>query len=155
MLILAIDPGETLGYVLVELSPVVGGPPTLKVGSADHMKLDTDKAGFVWSVASAAVSHLINYEPDVVVVEDYRVYADKALAHIGSRALTSELIGAICHEAEIAMIPVVRIPAGRKGRWPAARFKAKMSHVRTIPTPHAKDAFILALIYAEDQGWRP
>jgi len=156
MLILAIDPGETLGYVLVELTEYVGGSPTLEVIDANQFSLLRDtKQGFYWDSASSKVKDLLDLEPDVIVIEDYRVYASKALAHIGSRALTSELIGAICQEAGIAMIPVVRIPAGRKGLWPPARMKAKFTTDVPIPQPHAGDALILALIYAEDKGWKP
>ena len=154
MLILAIDPGETLGYVLVELTEFVGGSPNLEVEDADQFQLKVDKQGFNWGSVSVVVTDLLSEEPDVIVIEDYRVYASKALAHIGSRALTSELIGAICQEAGIAMIPVVRIPAGRKGLWPPARLKAKFTSDIPIPHPHAGDALILALIYAEDKGWK-
>lgn len=159
MLILAIDPGETLGYVLVELTPQVGGTPVLEVGDAGQVKLDTDKQGFIWESVSAKVRDLVGREPDVIVLEDYRVYASKAAMHTGARLLTPELMGAICHEAGIAMIPVVRIPAGRKGLWPPARLKAKKPNLAPIgvkiPQPHAGDALILALIYAEDKGWKP
>ena len=155
MLILAIDPGETLGYVLVELTEFVGGTPELEVIDADQHQLAVTKEGFYWDSVSSNVRDLLDQEPDVIVIEDYRVYASKALEHIGHRALTSELIGAICQEAGIAMIPVVRIPAGRKGLWPAARLKAKFTSDVTIPQPHAGDALILALIHAEDKGWIP
>ena len=156
MLILAIDPGETLGYVLIQLKECVGGSPTLEVVDADQTRLIVTKQGFNWESVSDLVLHLVTAdEPDVIVLEDYRVYASKADVHIGSRVLTSELIGALCQEAGVAMTPVVRIPAGRKGRWPPARLKAKFSSDVEIPTPHAMDALILALIYAEDKGWIP
>jgi len=155
MLILAIDPGETLGYVLVELKEFVGKSPELEVIDADQILLVVNKQGFTWNSVSDKVVNLLNEEPDVIVIEDYRVYASKAAVHIGSRLLTSELIGAICQEAGIAMIPVVRIPAGRKGRWPPARLEAKFASDVTIPQPHAGDALILGLIYAEDKGWVP
>jgi len=160
MLILAIDPGETLGYVLVELKEFVGKSPELEVIDADQILLVVNKQGFTWNSVSDKVVNLLNEEPDVIVIEDYRVYASKAAVHIGSRLLTSELIGAICQEAGVAMIPVVRIPAGRKGRWPPARLKAKLGpeplgFYKPIPQPHAGDALILGLIYAEDKGWVP
>ena len=156
MLILAIDPGETLGYVLIELTEYVGRSPNLEVEDADQFKLELRlKQGFNWGAVSARVKDLLGTEPDVIVLEDYRVYASKAAVHIGSRLLTSELIGAICQEAGVAMIPVVRIPAGRKGRWPPARLEAKFASDVTIPQPHAGDALILGLIYAEDKGWVP
>ena len=155
MLILAIDPGETVGYAILKLTEYVGGSPLLEVENAEQFKLEVTKQGFSWNSVSDKVVNLLNEEPDVIVIEDYRVYASKAAAHIGSRALTSELIGAICQEAGIAMIPVVRISAGRKGLWPPARLKAKFKSDVTIPQPHAGDALIIGLIYAEDKGWTP
>ncbi len=160
MLILAIDPGETLGYVKLDITEYVGRGPILDVIDAGQFKLKVDKkSGFNWINVSAEVTQLLSCEPDVIVLEDYRVYANKAAAHIGSRVLTPELIGAICQEAGISMIPVVRIPAGRKGLWPPARMKAKKTGFSPIgvkiPKPHAADALILGLIYAEDKGWTP
>jgi len=159
MLTLCLDPGETLGYVFIEMVPIIGGdqwesPP--KILTANQIPLETSKEGFNWEMVSQEVSDLFAQEPDVVVIEDYRVYGSTAMAHVGSRVLTSELIGAICHEAAISQTPVCRLMAGAKGSWPAARIMAKFPKWKIVPQPHAGDALILGLVYAENVlGWKP
>jgi len=155
MLVLALDPGETIGFARMELNIVIGGENTLMLLSADQVPLDITKQGFIWDTASQELTELFAEEPDVVVIEDYRVYTQKAMAHAGSRVLTSELIGAICHEAAVNQIPVVRLAAGTKGSWPQARIDAKYQLWHHVPHPHAGDAVILGLVYAESQGWKP
>jgi len=151
MLMLAADPGETLGWVLVKFEL-----NQLEVIDATQIKLSTNERGFEWESVSEQVRLVLSqYEPDIIVLEDYRVYPSKATAHIGARLLTSELIGAICQEASVNQLPVVRIPASRKGLWPKARLTAKFPFFYKVPQPHAGDALILALIHAEDRGWKP
>ena len=140
---------------MVELLTTIGGDNTPKLVNAGQVPLEVNKQGFVWDTVSQEISDLFAQEPDVVVIEDYRVYVSKAMAHAGSRVLTSELIGAICHEAAIGQTPVVRLMAGAKGAWPSARIAAKYPAWKQVPHPHAGDALLLALVYAEQQGWKP
>lgn len=151
MLLLAVDPGETLGYVLIEL-----GEGTPKVEVAAQVQLPIDNGDFDWEAVSKIVQDLyLKQEPDALVLEDYRVYRDKAMAHTGSRVLTANLIGALMHEAALNMTPAIRISASEKGRWPEARLKKKYpGYFSTfVPKPHAGDALILALCFAESKGW--
>ena len=102
------------------------------------------------------VASFSDLEPDVIVIEDYRLYFNKALSQVGSRLLTSELIGAICQEAAISEIPVVRLMAGVKRNWPIARINSRYPAYKVVPKPHALDALLLALYYIEKTlGWIP
>lgn len=47
------------------------------------------------------------YNPQLVVCEDYRIYANKASEHVNSELFTSKLIGRIQHECDSRHIPYV------------------------------------------------
>ena len=151
--ILAIDPGHTIGYALLDW--VVAAPVII---NADQVVLAMDKkqTTFLWADVSLEIAKFSEMEPDVIVMEDYRVYLGKADIHIGLRCLTSELIGAICQEAAISEIPVVRLMAGVKRNWPIARLNSRYKQYKIAPAPHSRDALLLALYYIEhDLGWTP
>jgi len=152
--ILALDPGQTIGYALLDYEPP--SPPVIIHASQVPLVMTDGRAGFDWKFVSLSVAGFSDFEPDVMVIEDYRVYLSKADIHIGLRCLTSELIGAICQEAAISEIPVVRLMAGVKRNWPIARLNSRYPAYKKAPAPHSRDALLLALCYIEKTlGWIP
>ena len=117
------------------------------------------QTAFIWDKVSISLSSLIDHcQPDTIVLEDYRIYPKMAMEHVGNRLLVSELIGAICQEAAVSLIPVVRVMAGVKGNWPIARLKSRFPDYTSIKAtpPHARDALQLGLYYLEHTlGWIP
>ena len=155
--ILAIDPGFTTGYVIAdwELTIPQVAPKVIETMNVS-LPMNVGRSAFEWDKAANVVAQLVDKEPDIIVIEDYRIYKSKADMHIGSRLLVSELIGAICQEAAVSQIPVVRLMAGVKGNWPIARLKARYPQYKFVPSPHSRDALLLALYYIEKTlGWKP
>lgn len=145
MLLLAIDPGETIGWVALDYFE--GNPPAA--------------GGYLETQASFAHTVRALFEtctcicPDVVVVEDYRIYATKAMMHTGRRLYTTELIGAIRALCILSGIRVVVLPASKKGRWSNARLRAKFPG-HGVEGDHALDALKLGLTYIEQElAWIP
>lgn len=147
MKILAIDPGETIGFVLLDDGQLA---EHWEWGGRLPAKDDPD----FWPIfVTVFVSVLSGSEPQAVVIEDYRIYADKANMHIGNRLFTAELIGAISALCAAVAPPVSihRLPASKKGRWPNARLDAKFPQHRAVVGDHERDALKLALAYKEMQ----
>ena len=152
--ILALDPGHTIGFALLDYEYTVA-PVIINAGQV-KLVMDDGRSSFNWRAVSLSVAQFSDFEPDVIVLEDYRVYLNKADIHIGLRCLTSELIGAICQEAAISEIPVIRLMAGVKRNWPIARMNSRYPAYKSVPKPHALDALLLALYYIEKTlGWIP
>jgi len=151
MLVLAIDPGETTGLVL--LNYFIGSIPLL-VGWKEWIL----KQG-VEEYACSLKDLLCDYRSELgaVVIEDYRIYAGKADLHIGNRLFTAELIGAthaICATTP-KFLTVVTYPASKKGRWPDARLSHWFPNPGVVGT-HAIDALKLGLAYIEKElKWIP
>ena len=153
--ILAIDPGETCGFSLVEF-----GHPAVRGSGAAFI---SPIAMSFWEYSEVAIPRfstylrrlLLSYMPsklDCVVVEDYRVYAAMAAWHIGQKLITPMLIGAIIAVCALLepSIPVVLIPAVKKGLWPDAKIKAHYPWLlKEASSEHMKDALKLALTYIE------
>ncbi len=139
--IIVIDPGETVGIVRLV---VTDGEVALK-GSLQEAFPFGDAVLCFRSLLT--ISHV-----DVVVVEDYRIYASHAGHHVGARLHTPELIGAFAALCELNLVPLVRLPANKKARWPLARLKSRFPQYAGVPTPHALDALKLGLAYLETGG---
>ena len=159
--ILALDPGWTIGVALIDYVPYdnkLARPQLIQAYNVE-LQMTEKKDAFIWEEVSASLSGLIDsFEPDVIVMEDYRIYPKMAMEHIGNRLLVSELIGAICQEAAVGLIPVVRLMAGVKGNWPIARLKSRFpEYKQAVATPpHSRDALLLGLYYIEKRlGWLP
>lgn len=89
--IVAIDPGMTCGY-----SVFVDG----ELYVADVVKLDNKRG---WDLI---VDKMLFFNPSIVVCEDYKLYASKATAQIGSSIDTVKIIGAlefVCGREKIPM----------------------------------------------------
>ena len=139
MKILAIDPGETVGIVGLE---IVGDQVLLRFPRNLTLSYFKD---FLTENSS-------RLQVDVVVVEDYRIFASHAREHIGARLITPELIGFIEAHCRLHGIPLVRIQPNEKGRWPEARIKARHPEWASTPVGHARDALKIALVYIEKEG---
>ena len=84
MRVLAIDPGETTGVVVVEYQD-----RKVRVVHAEAAAVSAASA-FAWLEGLDAT-----FAPTVVVTEDYRVYRHRVRQHINSDLATPRLIGAI------------------------------------------------------------
>ena len=155
MRIIAIDPGETVGFAILDYDQTTE-PVILKL---DQRRFG-DNPGTITLYIYQSWLKWTEREPSVLVFENYRVFSSKALAHIGSQLYTSELMGAILGATQLFIPPVLtaRIEASTKGRWPVARlerFQPKLIPA-TIGREHARDAAIIALCYIEkEMGWTP
>jgi len=133
MKLLAIDPGETVGLVLLRSE----GEQVTLLASLD---VSARKLKKHLPVLLAGIA--------VAVIEDYRVFVGHAGQHIGARLVTSELIGFIEAHCALKDVPMARIQPNEKGRWPEARMRAKHPEFRGV-TGHARDALKLGLVYLE------
>lgn len=78
---LCFDPGHTTGWAAFQ------GFELVKSGQIDTTSVEN---------AASEVARLIKeYPPDLVVMEDYRVYKWRAKHHVGSEMLTTRIIGCI------------------------------------------------------------
>lgn len=87
--LLSLDPGETLGWCEFRYGQLA------RTGQR-RIKSFRDFEVLIQNVA-----------PDVIVCENYKVYAHKAAEHIGSEVVTVQYIGAIKLIAQQRGIPVV------------------------------------------------
>lgn len=150
MRVLSVDPGKTAGFVIFEVSLDDQKPMLLASWEQKAVPLGE----FVRSFLRV----LPKVRPQIVVLEDYRIYASKAKEHIGAHLLTAELIGALQALCAIVVPPVetTRLSASKKGRWPDARLKAKFPEILELSSPHVRDAAALGLAYLEKEKlWRP
>lgn len=96
MIVLGIDPGETNGWCFLNEN---GTPVPHRAGEMPYGQVRYgDMTEFLESVPEGV---------DVVVIEDYRIFAKKAKAHVGNRLVTIEMIGAIRHWAATRGIKIV------------------------------------------------
>lgn len=132
----AIDPGETVGMAVrscfYELKPG-------QAHAADQLmplSLEPDKA-LDWVAAWALRGKEVGATPHFII-EEYRIFPDKAMAHAGKTIPTAENIGAFKYLARRLRCRVTEQPASIK------RTTAAMLRSRGVPltgtTRHAKDA---------------
>ena len=123
--LLAFDPGETIGWAYFEFAT-----PTKITQST---KFDD------FRLASIGLETIIReHKPDVVVIEDYRIYEQKAKAHSWGKLFTVKVIAAIetlCAQREI---PVVLQMASAKQFCSDEKLKAWGFY--QSGKPHANDA---------------
>lgn len=119
---LAIDPGETLGWCVLneDAQPVQFGQIKEK-DLSDFLKKETRMF-------------------EALVVEEYRVYRHKAAVHTGSNLKTSQVIGKLKFWAELNDIPVVMQPANILAQ--AQRFTQV-----TMPSDHKISHQIAAFLH--------
>lgn len=91
-LMMSFDPGETCGWAFFEYG---------SLGACGQEKIDTS-TGHV--LAKGLWDLVETYQPEAIVIEDYRIYANKTEMHTWSALYTPKLIGyieAICERFEI------------------------------------------------------
>lgn len=136
MKLLAIDPGETVGLAFLDTE----GGKVILLGS---LEVPAPKLKRHLPILLAGV--------DAVVIEDYRIFASHAGHHVGTRLVTSELIGFIEAHCDLKSILFTRLQPNEKGRWPEARMRAKHPECRDLGG-HARDALKIGLVYIEKGG---
>jgi hypothetical protein len=82
---------------------------------------------------------------DVVIIEEFRLYACKAAAQSGSPMATAEMIGAMKWIAWSAPVPVVMQPASIKK--PTERQALARGLVCNVKSRHAADAWLHLVYY--------
>ena len=150
MKVLAIDPGEHVGWVELDYAPPAPEACLVDWGTEAPPDLAQTARWLFHQLRSTPIQ--------VVVVEDYRVYGHMADQHIGVRLWTAEMLG--CIEAVCALfvpqVKVVRLAANEKGKWNEARLTGLFPQHADVERPHAHDALQLGLTYLEkQQGWDP
>jgi len=127
MIVLAFDPGETTGYAVLS-----SDRETFVMGSFEG-----------WSLVRALMG---SYLPDVVVVEQYKLYPYAARSQVWSSFPTVEVIGVIKYLAERHSIPVVEQSAADAKFVNVKRTKEKKGD------RHAYSALRHALLHLRRQG---
>lgn len=154
--ILAIDPGETTGYVLARWERPTGPYPVMLQWGQ-------------WKGMDDLFGHINLFgEAETCVVEDYMVYPHRAMSHATSRLYTAREIGRIewiCHLNSIRL--VYQTASKAKQTWPNQRLKRLLdSDLLTWPVPlpsprkftkHTLDAIRHLMTYMEwftgDTAW--
>lgn len=148
MRLLVFDPGQTTGYALVKVTDT----PTVTNVQFKVVDEFTDLLEF-----QRIAPELFGGWIDIVVIEDYIIYPNRAASHAGSKVLTARTIGHI--EFATIQFGARRIPPGHpeivfqtasmaKNRWPNKRltkYIGRFSHL----SPHKIDAVRHAFTYVE------
>lgn len=133
MRVLALDPGHTTGWGYFE------GPHMCKYGQAMTL---IERVGNNEGVLCyrELLDLLDGINPNVIVCEDYRVYAHKVERHVNSRVPTLHLIGAIELWAYLHHVPVVfQMASTAKGFVTDDKLKAWGLYKEGMR--HSRDAF--------------
>lgn len=137
MKVLAIDPGETVGLVLLEERD-------------DGQVVVHDSLDILLRLFKKFLPKLLA-KADVIVIEDYRIFATHSKEHIGVALITPELIGYVEAHCDLKSILFTRLQPNEKGHWPEARMKAKHPKFQDV-VGHARDALKIGLVYIEKGG---
>jgi len=103
---IGIDPGATTGVVTYINQEVT-----------NKSQLDTGKGEDYVKQVKSIFDYLNEYNPDIIVCEDYRIYEDKSDIHIGIKLYTVELLGIIkawayLNDCKVIMQPAIVIKRG-------------------------------------------
>lgn len=121
--VLALDPGETTGYAFFK------GAALVEYGQVD---MKVDKVNKVRKM-------LLEFRPDIVVAENYRVYEWKAKIHSWSSLFTPRLLEAIKTLCELQGIPV-KLQMAQTAKGFCTTKKLKEWDFYPVGRPHAADA---------------
>jgi len=154
--ILAIDPGETTGFVIARWTRLAGPYPAMLYWGQ-------------WKGMDDLLANIHLFDDaDICVVEDYIVYPGKAQSHATSRLYTAREIGRIEWLCFMGEMPLTFQNASRaKQTWPNQRLKRLLdSELLTWPVPlpsprkftkHTLDAIRHLMTYMEwftgDTAW--
>lgn len=103
MNVVAYDPGETTGYVLVDIDiepfeytlALLAGHSPQDVESPIGRHVTTVEYGGLSGIGELYAHDSLYKDIDTCVVEDYRIYPNRVQSHIGSRVYTLREIGRI------------------------------------------------------------
>jgi len=138
MIVLAIDPGETTGFVLAE------------VVTDDRI---TIKESGDWSGLGAFIANMDLFAGvDVCVCEDYKIRPNRANTHIGDPLYAAQEIGRVKLMATLKGAQVVlQSASSAKQLWPGQRLDHYVN-IATLKSRHTIDALRHLFTYAERQG---
>lgn len=141
--VLAVDPGETTGYCLIEAND--GSVMLATHGSWSGLE--------PYLEPTALASNLIK-SASIVIVEDFRIYPHAAQAMIGRELFAPKELGRIELVCEIWSKPLhYQMASEAKQIWNNRRFVEKLpAFYQAITNIHARDAARHALCYIEKQG---
>lgn len=128
---LVFDPGETTGYASFSDSP-----HDIAAGDFPHF--------------SAVRELLQKVDPDIVIIESFRLYPWKAKAKTWSSFPEIEVIGAIKHECFQMGLNYIEQGASDKNMFDDEKLKA-LGFWRNM-SPHARDSCRHALYYMTTEG---
>jgi hypothetical protein len=152
MRILAVDPGETTGFVRAE---IVSGAVYQDVGDLIRdSKVHFNKAGTLSGKRELAANVGLFSNLDVCVVEKYVIYPNRAMQHIGDDLYTARMIGQIEWLAYVGSSiddVVFQAASQAKQRWPDSRLYKYLPGLKG-KTEHIKDAVRHLLTYVEVNG---
>jgi len=145
MRILAIDPGGTSGYVVLDCPATKEPPIVLHFWEEQSSPCERVALLLAW-FRKARIER--------VVVEDYRIYAAHTGHHVGQHLYVSEYIGAIEAVCQLVIprIDMYRVQPSSKGKWPKARLDAKFPEHSRVEGVHAHDALVIGLVHIEAVG---
>jgi len=135
MIILALDPGETTGYVIVQAAKANGTEPDIDIEDTGVLSL--------WR----GVDHLIEeHEPQLIIAEQYRLLPSKAKSQSYSIIVSSRVLGVIQYLAEERKIPLIlqSPPVARFHRLPKEIFRRTRGE-------HIRDAMLHIWAYLKTQ----
>jgi hypothetical protein len=135
MRILGIDPGETTGYVLLQVDDV-SREVAIERAATWHGLVEFD----------AMVNDGLFDGIDAMAIEGYIIYPNRAQSHVGSHLYTAQEIGRLLWVAYTKHIEIVKQqPASMaKSRWPDDRLE-KYGLLLRGESLHARDALRHAL----------
>ena len=129
-ILLAIDPGETTGYSIFSYGEL------FKHGITN------------WEIPVLGYNYLLDIVkadfPNVVVCEDYRLYANRVNAQLGSQIPTIKIIGAIEYVCSQQRIRVIKVMASTAKGF-VTNDKLKEWGFYQVGKPHANDALRVGL----------
>lgn len=136
-IVIAIDPGETIGWAVLAKGTIIRWGQIKPVA---HKRPDLQRASLLVKLAS-------RYNSPVLVMERFNLYAHKRKSQTNSSFPTVEVIGVIKHEAQKLKLPVREQSASQaKGLVPDKRLRELDFW---LPGQrHARDAIRHALYYA-------
>lgn len=128
MIIVGFDPGETTGYAVVETKERGEFPAVLERGVLAQ-----------WH----GIRRLLDtYSPELIIAEEFRLYASKAQAQVNSNMIAPQVLGVIKYLGEIYHIPIILQGAnlGKFVRLPQEVFTA-------LNSAHERDALCHIMAY--------
>lgn len=139
MKILALDPGETTGYAFIEqaegASPKEVQPVIRSYGVVP-----------LWSGIDSLVD---TCEPDIIILEAFRLYPHKARQQYWNPMLTSQVVGVVKYIAEQRKIEVVEQSASF-----GLSYELDTTDFREVRNRHARAALRHALSYLHSEATR-